>query len=78
MKHVGHGGRWLSLESKTLSSEYTLDVLPPGFEHEVVPKHPDIDSFKGAAEEELWQWGENSNLYASPTLPPGKNLVPIV
>jgi hypothetical protein len=33
--------------------EYTLEVLPPGFKLEVVPKHHDVDSFKGAAEEEL-------------------------
>jgi len=33
--------------------EYKLEVLPPGFKHEVVPKHRDIDSFKGAAEEGL-------------------------
>jgi hypothetical protein len=33
--------------------EHTLEVLPPGFKNEIVPKHRDIDSFKGAAEEEL-------------------------
>ena len=33
--------------------EYTVEVLQSGFEHEVVPKHGYIDSFKGAAEEGL-------------------------
>ena len=53
MKHIGHGGRYLWLESNMPPPGYTLEVLPPGFKHEIAPKHCDIDSFKGAAEDEL-------------------------